>query len=69
MGNGCAAGTDSITAEIEEVGTRDFSLSSANWDEMADALGLPDNIGLKGSGVSGNSCECKGVAADRVASP
>jgi uncharacterized ferredoxin-like protein len=34
---------------------------------MAGALGLADNIGLKGSGVSGNSCETMGLSADRVA--
>jgi hypothetical protein len=37
---------------------------------MAGALGLLDNIGLKGLGVSGNSCESMGVnAADGVGSP
>ena len=38
---------------------------------MAGALGLPDNIGLKGLAVSGKSGETKGVTVDaeRRASP
>jgi hypothetical protein len=32
-------------------------------------LGLADNIGVKGSGVSGNSCESMGLPANTVASP
>lgn len=67
MGTGFSTGTDSRIADIEGVGTKDFSWSSADLDEMA--LGLADNIGVKGSGVSGNSCETVGVTADRVCSP
>ena len=51
------------------MGTRDLSWSSAGWSDMAGALGLADNIGLKGLGVSGNSCETMGLSADRVPSP
>lgn len=70
MGNSCAAGTDSrITADIEGVGTRDLSWSPAGWNAMAGALGLADIIGVKGSGVSGNSCETIGLSADMVAAP
>lgn len=70
LGNSCAAGTDSrIPADIEGVGTRDLLRSSAGWNDMAGALGLADNIGLKGLGVSGNSCETMGLSADKVASP
>lgn len=54
---------------VDSVG-RGFSRPSAGCDDMACALGLPDNIGLKGLGVSGNSCETVGVAAaDMLISP
>lgn len=64
LGNTCAGGGSRTAADITGVCVGDLPLPFA---AVPSALDLAENIGVKGLGVSGNSCETP--SADRVTSP